>query len=99
MEELSFEEQLKLMSQTRILISNHGAGLTNMIFMPNNGIVFELKGTANTINNCFFKLADALGLKYYYSMNNSSSNNIQKADIKVDIKQFISIIKLIESEI
>ena len=39
MEKLSFQEQRILMSETAFLISNHGAGLTNMIFMPDSATV------------------------------------------------------------
>ena len=36
-EELSFAEQVRLFSETRCLVSIHGAGLTNLMFMPPGG--------------------------------------------------------------
>ncbi|ERM80984.1 hypothetical protein P872_11800 [Rhodonellum psychrophilum GCM71 = DSM 17998] len=86
-EKFSFEEQRRLMSKSKLVISNHGAGLTNMLFMPDNSIVVELKANVSTINNCYFNLARALDHKYYYTLNKANSKDVQKADIYVDIKK------------
>lgn len=85
MEELSFSNQKDLMNETKILISNHGAGLTNMLFMKEGSLVIELKADALDINNCFFNLAKALNHRYYYTINKGDSNEIQKANINVDL--------------
>lgn len=85
MEELSFSKQRTLMNETKILISNHGAGLTNMLFMNEGSLVIELKSDALDINNCFFNLATALNHRYYYTINKGDSNEIQKANINVDL--------------
>ncbi len=85
MEDLTFSDQRKLMSQSEIIISNHGAGLTNMMFMPDNSAVLELKANSETINNCFFILARALDHKYYYTMNYGNKPDVQNADILVNI--------------
>lgn len=42
LEDLNFEQQVRLMSQTRLFISIHGAGLTNTIFMPSTSILLEI---------------------------------------------------------
>ena len=65
-EELSFAQQVQISSRARYLISNHGAGLTNMLFMPENGSVLELRHQTDSINNCYFTLASALNLNYFY---------------------------------
>ena len=65
-EELSFEEQVRLCSQARYIVSNHGAGLTNILFIREGGSVLELRHQADCINNCFFTLSSALDLRYYY---------------------------------
>ncbi len=85
MEDMSFEEQRKLMAETKFLISNHGAGLTNMTFMQEGATIFELKSDSKNINNCFFNLARALDHKYYYTINQGKGNNIQYTDIEVDL--------------
>ena len=72
-EELSFEEQVKVASRARYLVSNHGAGLTNMLFMREGGSVLELRHRADWINNCYFILASALDLSYFYQLCEPSS--------------------------
>jgi len=62
MEELSFTDEIRLFSQAEIVIAPHGAGLTNMIFAPQNLIVIDLFGSFGT--PCFFALAQALGFHY-----------------------------------
>jgi len=87
MEKLSFSQQRKLMAETEVLISNHGAGLTNMIFLPENSTIIELKANADDINNCFFNLARALDHRYYYTINPSDNKMIQRANITVDLEK------------
>jgi hypothetical protein len=65
-EDLSLQEQRNLFSQTKVLVSNHGAGLTNMIFMPAATSVLELRYQNDRHNNCYYALASALGIDYYY---------------------------------
>jgi hypothetical protein len=65
-EELSFAQQVKICSRARCLVSNHGAGLTNMLFMPESGSVLELRHHADNTSNCYFTLASALNLKYFF---------------------------------
>jgi len=65
-EELSFNQQQILFSSTDILVANHGAGLTNMLFMKPKSMVLELRCKNDTLNNCYFSLASALQLDYYY---------------------------------
>ncbi|HKV37284.1 MAG TPA: glycosyltransferase family 61 protein [Pyrinomonadaceae bacterium] len=67
-EELTFQDQVQLASRARYLASNHGAGLTNMLFMCEGGSVLELRHDSDYINNCYFILASALNLKYYYQL-------------------------------
>ena len=87
MEELSFEQQRKLMAETKFLISNHGAGLTNMTFMQEGSSIFELKSDSSNTNNCFFNLARALNHQYYYSINPGQGDHIQYTDIEVDLEK------------
>jgi hypothetical protein len=65
-EDVSFEQQVKIASTARYLISNHGAGLTNMLFMRAGSSVLELRHNTDRINNCYFTLASALNHKYFY---------------------------------
>lgn len=65
-EELSFEQQVEICSEARYLVSNHGAGLTNMLFMREGGSVLELRHQEDRTNNCYFALCSALNLNYFY---------------------------------
>ena len=65
-EQMDFKAQVRLMSQTRYLVSNHGAGLANLMFMPRGGAVLELRKAGDTIHNCFYNLAAAMGVTYFY---------------------------------
>jgi hypothetical protein len=65
-EDYSFEEQVRLAAGAKYLVSNHGAGLTNILFMPRGGRVLELRRTGERQRNWFFNLAAAVGLSYYY---------------------------------
>ncbi len=67
-EDYLFEQQLKIALEAKFLISNHGASLTNMLFMKPKGSVFELRRKDDSHNNCYFALASALGLKYFYQI-------------------------------
>ena len=63
MEELSFAEQVRLMSQTAILVAPHGAGLTNMLFCPPGAHIVEIADLGFPNPN-FYALASALGHRY-----------------------------------
>ena len=65
-EDHTFEEQVEMASRARFFVSNHGAGLTNMLFVREGGRVLELRHQADKTNNCYFTMASALGLEYFY---------------------------------
>lgn len=65
---LTWEEQVKLFSNTKILISTHGAGLTNQIYMPKGSVLIEIgaKEFYKPDPLCFWVMASYLGHKYYF---------------------------------
>lgn len=89
-EDLSFPEQVQIFSRARCVVSNHGAGLTNMLFIPEGRNVLELRHQADDINNCYFTLASALELNYFYQtcrpVDDGPSPHI--ADLIVDLQEF-----------
>jgi len=72
-EDHSFEQQAKIAMNARYMVSNHGAGLTNMLFMRSGSSVCELRKKGDALNNCYFALASALKLKYFYQICDSDS--------------------------
>ena len=67
-EDYSFKEQAKIALDTQYLISNHGAGLTNMLFMKSGSSVFELRLQGDSHSNCYFSLASSLNMNYFYQL-------------------------------
>lgn len=66
-EELSIEEQIKLFSQTSHLLSIHGAGLSNLVFMQPNSKVIEIRHEElNPMLNFFYTLSHTFNMQYYY---------------------------------
>lgn len=59
-EKISLKAQMKLMSETQILVSLHGATLTNMLFMQEGQQVVELGNHGDSKTQCYFNLAAAL---------------------------------------
>lgn len=85
-EEHTFEEQVEIASRARFFVSNHGAGLTNMLFVPEGGRVLELRHQTDKVNNCYFTMASALGLEYFYQTcpSDNPSEDPHTADLRVD---------------
>jgi capsular polysaccharide biosynthesis protein len=100
-EGLSFVQQVQLLATTRHLISNHGAGLTNMMFMPSGGSVLELRHRTDRSYNCYFNLASALNHKYFYLACQAANpeEDAHTADIQVDVNELKDTIRsMIDSE-
>jgi hypothetical protein len=97
-EDHSFEEQVQIASTASHLISNHGAGLTNMLFMKPGGSVLELRHMADRVNNCYFALSSALGLNYYYQTSPSepADEDSHTANLLVDIPTLVKNLKRME---
>lgn len=86
-EDLSFEKQVKLCSRANYLVSNHGAGLTNMLFAPEGANVLELRHQTDSVNNCYFTLSSALNLNYFYQTCEAAQSDLEphSADLVVDV--------------
>ena len=96
-EELSFQDQVKVASRARYLVSNHGAGLTNMLFMREGGTVLELRHRADWINNCYFILASAMDFNYFYQLCEPqlAGGDPHTADLVVDPQALQQNLKLV----
>ena len=78
-EDNSFLEQISIYSNASYLISIHGSGLTNMLFMKEGSSIFEiLKKKTNTLNRpsfVFWYQAEVLGYKYYQQISDPLTDN------------------------
>jgi capsular polysaccharide biosynthesis protein len=99
-EELPFAKQVQICSRARYVVSNHGAGLTNTLFMREGGSVLELRHQADRINNCFFTLASALDLNYFYQAcaPRAAAADPHEADLLVDPKGLEGNLRLLTAE-
>jgi len=87
-EEHSLAEQVRIASAAPCMVSNHGAGLTNMLFMRAGGSVLELRHRTDRINNCYFALASALGLDFFYQACDPENpgEDAHTANLLVDVR-------------
>lgn len=90
---LSLREQMILFSGAEVLVSLHGAGLSNMIWMPPHSKVAEIRLQNDAHNNCYFSLACTLDIAYYYSLASSQDEEIHKADLLWDKASALQLLK------
>lgn len=83
-EKISFSEQCHLFSNAAAIVGLHGAGLTNMIFMPTGGKVVEIRRRHDASNNCYFAMASDLGLDYYYLQADLVNGDLHSGDCMLD---------------
>lgn len=93
-ETLPLRRQIELFVNCELFVSSHGAGLMNMLFMaPNTGIL-EIRKADARVPNCYFNLASALGLRYYYQLCHAVDMNEapHSANLVVDTEKFRQIL-------
>lgn len=61
---LSFKEQVALLSDTDILLGAHGAGLTNLVFLPPRSAVVEVFPSQDGMLMMYQALATRAGMRY-----------------------------------
>lgn len=64
LEDLPFEEQQRKISDANIIVGLHGAGLTNILWAPENALVLEIL-PQHGANACYLSLANACSHRYY----------------------------------
>jgi capsular polysaccharide biosynthesis protein len=65
LEGLSFRKQVSLLSQAEAVAGPHGAGMTNLLFVPRGARILELF-PPGFINPVFYSMAISLDQEYYY---------------------------------
>jgi capsular polysaccharide biosynthesis protein len=103
-EDYCFLEQVAIYSKARYLVSIHGSGLTNMLFMVNGSSIMEFHkrktNDADWYSPAFWYFADALGYKYYHQMCEPTNVNDDyfNANYIVDIELFNKNLELMFSQ-
>jgi len=95
LENLGFAEQVQLLSQARVLVGLHGAGLTNMMWMPPGSVVLELRFPDDSDNNCYFSMASALGHRYafYIPSLDQESDDTHSANLSLEPSDLLHFLK------
>ncbi|MFC5626025.1 hypothetical protein [Algoriphagus winogradskyi] len=53
--------------------------------MPEHSSVVELRNQGDDTTQCYFNLANALRLRYYYTLNQGDSEDTIMTDFKIDL--------------
>ncbi|MFM1963910.1 MAG: hypothetical protein RLZZ172_2755 [Bacteroidota bacterium] len=97
LENLPWRDQVRLFREAVLVISNHGAGLSNIMFMPADSKVIELKSAKNDYW-CYYSLACVCHLQYAYLLCEQSETNHRDADIRVEVDKLLRLMN-IEKEV
>lgn len=62
---LTFKQQVELFAQCKIIISIHGAGLTNALFMHNKTHLIEFYKDKTFINPCYENMCNELDIQFH----------------------------------
>jgi hypothetical protein len=97
-EDLSFSEQVILMSETKLIIASHGAGLTNINFLQTKSAVIELSPKLDNFSKFrfpFWRMAELLDLNYYCLFCNKTNHPTDEyeADIQVEFSELEKLIQ------
>ncbi|TWU50875.1 hypothetical protein Poly51_41680 [Rubripirellula tenax] len=86
-EQMQWIDQLSAVTNAECLVSNHGAGLTNMIAMQPGRRVLEIRDAVGSTPNCYFNLAAACSLGYFYSFAHRTDpqQTVHHGDVTVDV--------------
>ena len=84
-EDLDTNAQIQVFSTAKLIIGIHGAGLSNMIFMPTGSSVLEIRPYDDDANNCFYSLAASLHLNYGFAFARKVSqlSSLQTTDLEI----------------
>ncbi len=99
-DDLSYIEAFQLMQQTKLFVGIHGGGMTNMLFLPPDSAVIEIKNdNPNPISHCYWHLARSLNFDYtMFVAETVGDNNIVEGkgcDLRVDTVKLIELINVI----
>jgi len=84
LEKYAFSEQVDICQSSEILAGLHGAGLTNMIFMPTGKKIIEVRRRGDDHSNCYFSLASIMDHKYYYLLADPLSSDLHQGNCILD---------------
>lgn len=84
----TLEETIKLFRSSNVFVAAHGGGQANMIFMPEGGLVVEVR-PENWPVPCYIDIADNLNLKHYLSVVKDIG---RVGEMHIDLPSFLPIL-------
>lgn len=93
-ESMSFEKQLNYSKRASVIAGLHGAGLSHLLFARENCKILEIRDKNDSKNNCYFSLASALKMEYYY-LKGSAEDNPYNSDYKINLIELNETLKKI----
>jgi len=96
-DDLSYMEAFQLMQQTNLFIGIHGGGLANMMFLPPDSMVIEIKNdNPNPNSHCYWHLARSLKFDYtmFVAETVGESNVVEGkgCDVYLDVNKLIELL-------
>lgn len=97
---LSLPEQIDAFRNARIVLSAHGAQLTNIIFCRPKTTLIEIFPEGGVHGSAFLRIASQLGFNYYYAVgekveNKQSRKNPNNPDLILDKSTFLPFVRQI----
>ncbi len=99
-DKFSYDEQIAIFSKAKYLVGPHGAGLTNILLMPENSSFLEMASKPDTEKPVtdYYKLASMLGIKYFYQEcergEKSPTKDFHQGSLVVDLEKLEKNLKL-----
>ncbi|MEL6925893.1 MAG: glycosyltransferase family 61 protein [Bacteroidota bacterium] len=90
METMSWSQQIRTLRSANILIGMHGAGLTNMMWMPYGSHIIELRMEGSEEQWAYYEMAATFGHHYHYLICEPEQPGARPHDgnVRVDIPAF-----------
>lgn len=90
-DDLSIEDQAALFQQAAIVVSAHGAALSNLLFVREGTAVIEIFSPDYFRSDCYFTLSRLLNLDYHY-IKGTKPDGADWGDIQVDETAVINLL-------
>ena len=87
MSKLNFEDQIYIFNNAKIVISPHGAGLTNLIFCKKGTKILEFKPTTN--KNLLFKRISKINKLIHKTIYLKNVKNNKNGDMFLKLENLI----------
>lgn len=94
---LSIYRQIDLMQETKLVISAHGAALSNLLFSQDNISVIEIFSSDYFRTDCYYTLSSARELNYWYIVGDKFPGE-KWGDIIVPEELLLKTIKRVDSQ-